>query len=572
MAGFNRRDVIKLESRTKGIHCFTKAYEYLLEAKTPSISEDFKAAWPTVLNAIKQVQRTGRAQELFITGKSVSYKNYEPQGDIKMKVTVKQHEGEDEGAVYSRTTSNALSEPVNHGIINVERFINPDAIFRDFYDRLSKAMGDTEKVSALKKGLMNKLKRYGAPASWLKIVQRYVDTLIDKSGSNVSFVDMIIRTIAGFRIDADNLDDAIRMLDIKLAQEGVLARGEIKIYTRPGISDTEYKSIFIHELTHAFDPKAHLPHRTRDKNDKKGSEYYSIDPLELDASLNQFGTIAKELPDEFNSAVKNIIKRGQIGDYTSREFDKLISKYKGRVNESTLLLYQENLYHLYTRIKKLSDEAKVGLNLFRTRDGSIDKSQNKFFLKLMNILDDPKEAMNRSLQDRLSSYKDSKKRNESQGFENSPIPPAPVTPAPAPPAPAPPAPAPSASAPSNNATPGAVDDSLLQEVLRETFGATNGAYNYGRMAYGDRRITPQNSAFKPYPEVLAMCKNIIQRGVAGLSAAEAKQVVYLVAFIMVQKGSNLAFHLGRLLNLKTIARVDGGLFARFVKVAIEMEF
>jgi len=92
------------------------------------------------------------------------------------------------------------------------------------------------------------------------------------------------------------------------------------------------------------------------------------------------------------------------------------------------------------------------------------------------------------------------------------------------------------------------------------------------MWYGDRRITPQNSAFKHYPEVLAMCKNIIQRGVAGLSAAEAKQVVYLVAFIMVQKGSNLAFHLGRLLNLKTIARMDGGLFARLVKVAIEMEF
>ena len=567
MAGFNKRDVIRLESRTKGIHCFTKAYEYLLEAKTPSISEDFKAAWPTVLNAIKQVQRTGRAQELFITGKSVSYKNYEPQGDIKMKVTVKQHEGEDEGAVYSRTTSNALSEPVNHGIINVERFINPDAIFRDFYDRLSKAMGDTEKVSALKKGLMNKLKRYGAPASWLKIVQRYVDTLIDKSGSNVSFVDMIIRTIAGFRIDADNLDDAIRMLDIKLAQEGVLARGEIKIYTRPGISDTEYKSIFIHELTHAFDPKAHLPHRTRDKNDKKGSEYYSIDPLELDASLNQFGTIAKELPDEFNSAVKNIIKRGQIGDYTSREFDKLISKYKGRVNESTLLLYQENLYHLYTRIKKLSDEAKVGLNLFRTRDGSIDKSQNKFFLKLMNILDDPKEAMNRSLQDRLSSYKDSKKRNESQGFGNSPNPPAP-----APPAPVTSVPAPSASAPSNKATPGTVDDSLLQEVLRDTFGPTGGAYNLARMWYGDKRITSQNRSLKEYPEVVAMCKKIIQRGVAGLSTAEASQAVYLVAFLITQKTSSLSYSLSILMNYKNIVMIDDGLLARFVKVAIEMEF
>jgi len=572
MAGFNRRDVIRLESRTKGIHCFTKAYECLLEAKTPSISEDFKAAWPKVLDAIKQVQRTGRAQELFITGKSVSYKNYVPQGDIKMKVTVKQHEGEDEGAVYSRTTSNALSEPVNHGIINVERFINPDAIFRDFYDRLSKAMGDTEKISALKKGLMNKLKRYGAPASWLKIVQRYVDTLVDKSGSNVSFVDMIIRTIAGFRIDADNLDDAIRMLDIKLAQEGVLARGEIKIYTRPGISDTEYKSIFIHELTHAFDPKAHLPHRTRDKNDKKGSEYYSIDPLELDASLNQFGTIAKELPDEFNSAVKNIIKRGQIGDYTSREFDKLISKYKGRVNESTLLLYQENLYHLYTGIKKLSDEAKVGLNLFRTRDGSIDKSQNKFFLKLMNILDDPKEAMNRSLQDRLSSYKDSKKRNESQGFGNSPNPPAPAPPAPVTSAPVTSAPAPSASAPSNKATPGAVDDSLLQEVLRDTFGPTGGAYNLARMWYGDKRITSQNRYLKGYPEVVAMCKKIIQRGVAGLSTAEASQAVYLVALLITQKSSSFSHSLSILMNSKNIVMIDDGLLARLLKVAIEMEF
>jgi hypothetical protein len=56
------------------------------------------------------------------------------------------------------------------------------------------------------------------------------------------------------------------------------------------------------------------------------------------------------------------------------------------------------------------------------------------------------------------------------------------------------------------------------------------------------------------------------------SAAEAKQVVYLVAFIMVQKGSSLSFSLSKLMNSKTIVRIDDGLLARLLKVAIEMEF
>ena len=96
------------------MHAHTLLYKILVEdvfgeAKTPSISEDFKAAWPKVLDAIKQVQRTGRAQELFITGKSVSYKNYEPQGDIKMKVTVvTKEDGEIGAAEYSYTSQNAF--------------------------------------------------------------------------------------------------------------------------------------------------------------------------------------------------------------------------------------------------------------------------------------------------------------------------------------------------------------------------------------------------------------------------------------------------------------------------------
>ena len=92
------------------------------------------------------------------------------------------------------------------------------------------------------------------------------------------------------------------------------------------------------------------------------------------------------------------------------------------------------------------------------------------------------------------------------------------------------------------------------------------------MAYGDQRITPQNKSFKGYPEVLAMCKNIIQRGVAGLSAAEANRAVYLVAIVIIAKSISLEFDLSKLMNSTTKIRIDDGLFARLLKVAIEMEF
>jgi len=529
MAGYNRRDVIKLESRTKVIHCFTKAYEYLLEAKTPSISEDFKDAWPTVLNAIKQVQRTGRAQELFITGKSVSYKNYEPQGDIKMKVTVVPKEDGISAAEYSFITQNAFSDKVKGSVVRARKFINPNAIVIEFLNRAIRARGDLPKINALKNGLINKMKRYGAPDDLLNELRAGFATMGDLSSPDV----------------VKNLGENMKSIGDRLEQEGKLARGQIKIFVEPGVSDLMYKSAFFHELTHAFDPKVHLPYRVRGEDD----DYYLVDPVELDASLNEFAVIAEEFPDEFNRMVLDIIKMGGDQD----KFMSLVTKYAtelGRhgIDDSKLMLYLERLLTLQVRIKKSSLRGVAG-----------EKSQNKFMQKLINILDKPKGQSSKPLRDRLSDYKGSKKRDESQGFWDTP-PPIPT------------ASTPSAPAPSNKATPGVVDDSLLQEVLREAFGQTNGAYNYGRMAYGDRRITPQNSAFKPYPEVLAMCKNIIQRGVAGLSAAEAKQVVYLVAFIMVQKGSSLAFHLGKLLNLKTTARMDGKLFARLVKVAIEMEF
>jgi hypothetical protein len=81
-----------------------------------------------------------------------------------------------------------------------------------------------------------------------------------------------------------------------------------------------------------------------------------------------------------------------------------------------------------------------------------------------------------------------------------------------------------------------------------------------------------NRSLKEYPEVVAMCKKIIQRGVAGLSTAEASQAVYLVAFLITQKTSSLSYSLSILINSKNIVMIDDGLLARLLKVAIEMEF
>ena len=549
------------------MHTHTLLYKILVEdvlgeAKTPSISDDFKSQWPKVLNAIHYVQRTGQDQELFISGKSHKYENYKSGGDVKIKITVKKHRGEKYQAVYSSPDSHPLGKPFKHGIIKVVRFINPDAIFRDYYNRVLQARGNVAKVSALKKGLMNKLKRYGAPAEWLESTQKYVDSLVGKSGSSANFADRIIRSLNGH-----NLNNVINSLDKKLEQDGKLASGEIKILTKPGISDLQYKAMFFHELTHAFDPKSNLPHRVRDKDHGPGADFYLIDPVELDASLNEFSVIADEFPDEFNTAVKDMIKRGRV----EIELNSLISRYKGRVDKEKFMLYQEELLSIYARIKKTMPHRRRSSP--PTAQDSNYKTHNKFLQKLINILDDPKEAINRSLQDRLSSYKDTKKRDESHSLRDSPAIAAPAIAAPAIASPAIAAPAIAAPAtPMNNATPGVMDDSLLQEVLRETFGLTNGAYNFGRMAYGDQRITPQNKSFKGYPEVLAMCKNIIQRGVAGLSAAEANRAVYLVAIVIIAKSISLEFDLSKLMNSATKIRIDDGLFARFLKVAIEMEF
>lgn len=522
------------------MHAHTLLYKILVEdvfgeAKTPSISDDFKSAWPKVLEAINAVKRTGRAQEFFISGKSVNYKNYRSDEDIKMKVTVTTKDGGISAAEYSFITQNAFSDEIKGSMVQARRFINPNALVSEFLNRVIRARGDLPKIEALKKGFINKMKRYGAPDVVLKDLRASFATMGDLSDPDV----------------VKDLGDNIKSFSERLGQEGKLARGEIKIFVEPGVSDLMYKSAFFHELTHAFDPKVHLPHRVRGVDDG----YYLVDPLEFDASLNQFAVVAEEFPDEFNTMVLDIIKMGA----DQNKFKSLVIKYATKldqygIDDNKLMLYLESLLTLHARIKKSALRGVAG-----------EKSQNKFLQKLINILEKPKEQSSKSLRDRLSDYKGSKKRDESQGFWDSPPP---IPPAPAP------------AAPLNNTTPrplwsqgpGDVDDSLLREVLRDTFGQANGVYNMGMMYYGDKRITPQNKSFKGYPEVLAMCKTIIQRGVAGMSAAEASRVVYLVAIMITSKSPSLAYSLSRLMNSKTIVMIDDGLLARLLKIAIEMEF
>ena len=513
------------------MHTHTLLYKILVEdvlgeAKTPSISDDFKSQWPKVLAAINLVKRTGRDQELTITGKSHKYENYESGDDVKIKITVVKSEGNavpgqmQVGAEYRFQSSSVLNSPVKSGLIKASRFMDPMAIYKDFMGRMLKASGDISKTRALKKGLVNKMKKYGAPESWLTAMRNDIDKPVE---------------------NADDLRLSIGKAIEDLSKKGALARGEMTVFAVSGISDLQWKALFFHELTHAFDPKVHLPHRifSPDPNDLN---YYMIDPLELDASLNGFQTVAADFPDEFNTAINNVVKKGINiqGDSNKKEFMAVVEKYQDQIDSTAIETYLEELLSLYSRIKSLS------LN-----DGG-GNTGKKFMQKLVNILAKPKEQFDKPLRDRLTDYKGSKKKDESQGFWDSPTPIA------------------SIPAPLNNATPDVMDDSLLQEVLRDTFGPTNGAYNYGRMAYGDKRITPQNKSFKQYPEVLAMCKNIIQRGVAGLSASEANRAVYLVALIITGKIISLEFSLRKLTNSKTM--LDDGLLARLLKVAIEMEF
>ena len=520
------------------MHTHTLLYKILVEdvfgeAKTPTVASDFE--WPKVLMAINLVKRTGKTQEFFVTGKSHKYKNYGTGGDVEIKVTVIKKPADVEAAAeYSLLNKNVFNKPVIDGLVKANKFINPGAVFRDFYNRVLNARGDLPKLQALRKGLIDKMKRYGAPDDWLSSFMDMIDTIEHNLDSSDSY-----------GIVPQLFKKAVVSLDEMLKREGVLARGEIKIYVEPGVPDLQYKAAYIHELTHAFDPKVHLPHRVRGEVD-----FYIVDPVELDASLNEFAVVVKEFPDEFNAEVKDMIaKRGADED----DFKILVTKYgqflgQHGIDGDKLFLYLEKVLTLLARIKKSNDH---GTRSGET--GSGGKVKNKFMQKLMNILGKPNEQLGKSLRDRLSDYKGSKKRDESQGFWDSPPPiPAPAT-------------------PMNKATPGVVDDSLLQEVLRETFGATNGAYKMGMMFYGDKRITPQNKSFKQYPEVLAMCKDIIQRGVSGLSAAEASRVVYLVALMIVSKSSSLALFLSRLMNAKNMVRIDG-LLPRFLKVAIEMEF
>ena len=384
------------------MHTHTLLYKILVEdifgeAKTTSISEDFKSEWPKVLEAIKTVERTGRAQQLFISGKSVSYKNYEAKMKvIKIKVTVMKATDNDPGGYYDNhhRTTRVAGRPKNYGTIEVSRWINHDAIFLDFSDRISQARGDMSKVSALKKGLINKLKRYGVSENYLSIV---------------------LRDITG---PAHILDRKIGFVKHKLEKAGELALGEIRIFTRPFSSAVDYKNTFYHELSHAFDPKGHLPYRIKDIADvtKKSwaGPFYKIDPEELDASINGFGATAEELPDEFNAAVKDILIKRDLND---DEMAKVVDRYQ--IEDDELVMnYLDSLYRLHYRIKQISDEDTVGLNHKWVRHGGLSKIRNKFMQKLINILDKPKATVKKSLPDRLSSYKDSKKQTHAAGLLN----------------------------------------------------------------------------------------------------------------------------------------------------------
>ena len=73
------------------MHTHTLLYKILVEdvlgeARTPTVSDDFIREWPRVLKAINRTKQTGENSEVFISGRSHKYENYDSGGEVKIKV------------------------------------------------------------------------------------------------------------------------------------------------------------------------------------------------------------------------------------------------------------------------------------------------------------------------------------------------------------------------------------------------------------------------------------------------------------------------------------------------------
>jgi hypothetical protein len=502
------------------MHTHTLLYKILVEdvfgeANAPTVPNDFKSQWPEVSMAIDLVKRTGRTQELFITGKSHKYKNYGTGGDVKMKVTAIYKPGNASAAEYSYMNKNILSKRGKDGLIEVEKMINPGAIANDFYNRVLQARGNLPKIEALKKGLIKKLEKYGAAKAW-----------VDEFKNDIGVMD-----------DVNHLNTVMKMLGEMLAQDGVLAKGQINIFVDPNISNLFYKSTFYHELTHAFDPKVHLPYRVRGEK-----AYYVVDPVELDASLNEFAAVAEEFPDELNTEVMNVIKRGSIDD----EFKNLYLKYEDKIEPSRLLLYFEKMLGLHDRIKKsIYRDARSWDKDYKGGGGM--KSKNKFMQKFMNILGKPETQVSKSLTDRLSDYKGSKKRDESDGFWDDalPVPPFPFN--------------------KSVLSAGDVSDGTIVRILDYLYGSLNDLYLEGKRLSGG---VAGSNFLKDFPELRDMCRVLKSSTIGDLSDGEVIKLVYAVAFVLVSDIDMWRYQFMRLVNFPV--QIDGSLMAKVLENAIGM--
>ena len=365
------------------MHTHTLLYKILVEdvlgeARTPTVSDDFIREWPRVLKAINRTKQTGENSELYISGMAHKYSNYESGGEVKIKVVTIHKDNDKTGdkGRYTLQSRQGLSKPQKTGTLNVTKHMDSTEIFRDFGNRILKAWGDASKVRALKVGLVNKLRRYGIPESGL----------------------------SGLRDNFDVVDDFDEfMADVKMAEEAVkgldvLAGGEVHIIVDEQTSDVEYRSVFIHELTHAFDPKAHLPYRTTGYYSwpYMANYYYETNPTELDAYINDFAAVAADFPREFNLKVADAIKAKSLQRF-SKIFDKLKSdliESGEEVDVSSLQVYSKKLRALHSKLSLIIDTGR-GQKIF-----------NKHFQKLNNVLrGSGDERPQKSLRDRLVNYK-----------------------------------------------------------------------------------------------------------------------------------------------------------------------
>ena len=364
------------------MHTHTLLYKILVEdvlgeARTPTVSDDFIREWPRVLKAINRTKQTGENSEVFISGRSHKYENYDSGGEVKIKVvTIPKDKGTKDKGRYTVQSRQGLSRPQKAGTLTVIKHMDSTEIFRDFGNRILKAWGDTSKVRALKVGLVNKLRRYGLPES----------------------------ALSGLRDNFDVVDDFDEfMADVKMAEEAikgqdVLARGEVHIIVDEQTSDVEYRSVFIHELTHAFDPKAHLPYSTTGYYSwpYMANYYYETNPTELDAYINDFAAVAADFPREFNLKVADAIKTKGLFEF-SKIFDKLKSdliESDEEVDVSSLQVYSKKLRALQSKLSLIIDT------------GQGQKIYNKHFQKFYNVLiGSGDERPQKSLRDRLVNYK-----------------------------------------------------------------------------------------------------------------------------------------------------------------------